>query len=778
MSQPSFRRDRITRPIYKWARGALPGLSDTEREALEAGDVWWDAALFSGKPDWAVLRETPAPALSEAEQAFLAGPVEELCAMVDDWQITWETGDLPEEAWAFMKRHRFFGMIIPEEYGGLGFSAFAHSEVIRKLATRSLVATVSVMVPNSLGPGELLMQYGTEDQRKHWLERLAKGEDIPCFGLTSPEAGSDAAAMTDSGVVCRGKWNGQEVLGIQLNWHKRYITLAPVATLLGLAFKLSDPEGLLGEEEDLGITVALVPTDLPGVEIGRRHLPAMQYFQNGPTKGHDVFIPLDHVIGGQAQVGQGWAMLMSALAAGRGISLPSQSAAAAALAARSTGSYARVREQFDIPIGKFEGVQERLARLAATSYTLDAARRLTCAGLDEGRKLAVISAIMKAHATERMRISVTDAMDVQAGKAVIDGPSNLMGNIHRSVPVGITVEGANILTRYMIIFGQGAIRCHPYLLKEMLSLEAGEEDLEAGLEAFDQAFWGHVGHSLKTFFRTWLHSWTGGLFAKAPRKAGPLRRHYRQLSRYSAAFALTADFALLTMGGALKRKELISGRFGDILSELYLLSSMCKRWEEEGRQRADLPLVRYAMADGLATIQHRFAGILANLPNRPAAWLLKAIIQPLGTRARGPSDKLVNQCAELITTPSETRERLKGDMVLGRGPMADLEEAFTLVTRAEAIERRIAQAGAADWHEGRARGLLTEDEIAIMQSRDAAVAKVIAVDDFAPEDLAPRKRAAEEESPPQPATPDRHETAFNADTEDDSSQAKEDTRVE
>src|SRR5690606_19800904 len=401
------------------------------------------------------------------------------------------------EVWDFMKRHKFFGMIIPRDHGGLGFSAFAHSEVVRKISSRSVTAAVTVMVPNSLGPGELLMQFGTDEQRQHWLPRLADGSEIPCFGLTSPEAGSDAAAMTDRGVVIK---KGNE-LAIRLDWHKRYITLGPVATLLGLAFKLYDPDHLLGEQEDLGITVALVPTDLPGVEIGRRHLPAMQFFQNGPNKGKGVVIPLDHVIGGRERAGQGWKMLMSALAAGRGISLPSLSAAGAALSARTTGAYARVREQFNIPVGKFEGVQKRLAAIAATAYVLDAGRRLTCASLDEGRKLAVISAIMKAHATDRMRQAVNDAMDVHAGKAVIDGPSNYLGNLYRAIPVGITVEGANILTRNLIIFGQGAIRCHPYLLKEMLALE--EPDEARALREFDEAFWSHVWHSTKNFFRAW-----------------------------------------------------------------------------------------------------------------------------------------------------------------------------------------------------------------------------------------------------------------------------------
>jgi acyl-CoA dehydrogenase len=469
-----------------------------------------------------------------------------------------------------LKTKKFFGMIIPKEHGGLGFSAFAHSEVIRTISSRSVTAGVTVMVPNSLGPGELLLQFGTDQQRRHWLPRLADGREIPAFGLTSPEAGSGAASMTDRGIVCRDRFQGEEVLGIRLNWHKRYITLGPVATVLGLAFKLDDPGHLLGEQDHLGITVALVPTDLPGVEIGRRHLASYQMFQNGPNRGHDVFIPLDHVLGGEDQIGQGWTMLMSALAAGRGISLPSLSAAGAAFAARTTGAYARVRRQFGIPIGRFEGVQERLGRLAASAYLLDAARRLTTAGLDEGRKLAVISAIMKAHATYRLREAIDDAMDVHAGKAVIDGPKNYLGNLYRAVPVGITVEGANILTRSLIIFGQGAIRAHPYLLDEMLALE--EPDRNQALVAFDQVFWRHVGHSVKTLFRALGRSWSKGVFAPAP-DVGETKRHYRQLGRYAASFALTADMALLTLGGALKRKEMLSARLGDVLAELYLLSA-------------------------------------------------------------------------------------------------------------------------------------------------------------------------------------------------------------
>lgn len=748
----SFRRDRITRPIFHWARKVLPSMSETERAAIEAGDVWWDAELFTGHPDWRKLLATPPARLSEDEKAFLAGPVEELCAMVDDWRINWELRDLPPEVWSFLRANGFFGMIIPKEYGGLGFSAYAHSEVVRKISTRSLATAVTVMVPNSLGPGELLMKYGTEEQRQRWLPGLAAGREIPCFGLTSPEAGSDAAAMTDTGVVCRGEYEGREVLGIRLNWRKRYITLAPVATVIGLAFKLKDPQHLIGNVEDVGITVALIPASLKGVVTGRRHLPSMQVFQNGPTEGHDVFVPLDAIIGGVERAGQGWQMLMGALAAGRGISLPSLSAAAAAGCARTTGAYARIREQFNIPIGKFEGIQERLARMAANAYTLDAARRLTCAAIDQGSHPAVISAIMKQQATDRMRESINDAMDIHAGKAVIDGPLNYIGSHYRAVPVGITVEGANILTRSLIVFGQGAIRSHPYLLKEMLAL--AETDEETALDAFDKVFWTHVGHSTKTFFRALGHAWTGGLFAAAP-EAGATKRHYRRLTRYAAAFAITADMALLTLGGTLKRKEMLSGRLGDILAELYLMSAVLKRWEDEGRQQADLPLVRWCMARAEATIRTRLDDVLANLPNRPVAWLLRAAVLPFGANHRAPADSLTQQCAELLQHPSATRDRLSEGLFHGRGDdgLARLERAFSLVIETQPLRDRMKQGGVRDIEIARERGLITDAECASLQQAAAAVAAVIEVDDFAPEDLKPYQDQQDKGEDPSLAQP-------------------------
>lgn len=732
----SFRRDYLSKPIFSWARGVLPTMSDTEREALEAGDVWWDADLFTGNPDWSKLLAFAPAKLTDEENAFLHGPVDELCAMLDEWKINWEWRDLPPEVWSFIKAKKFFGMIIPKEFGGLGFSPYAHSEVVRKISSRSLTAAVTVMVPNSLGPGELLMRFGTKEQQDRWLPRLAAGQDIPCFGLTSPEAGSDAASMIDTGVICKGNFEGREVIGLKLNWHKRYITLGPVATLLGLAFKAYDPDHLVGDQEELGITVALIPTHLPGVSIGHRHLPAMQVFQNGQNWGRDVFIPLDYIIGGQERLGQGWKMLMTALAAGRGISLPSLSAAGAAYAARTTGAYARIREQFGISISKFEGIEEPLARIAGTAYLLDAARRLTCAALNEGHHPAVISGIMKLHATERMRIAIDDAMDIHGGKAVIDGPQNYLGGLYRSVPVGITVEGANILTRNLIVFGQGAIRAHPYLLQEMNALS--ETDRDKGLTAFDTAFWKHVGHSFATMFRAWGRSWSFGLFAPAP-DAGDATEFYRQLSRYSSAFALCADMALLTLGGALKRKEMLSARFGDILSELYLLSAALKRWQDESRQKEDLPALQWCMASGFKTIENRFAEILANLPNRPVAWMLKFLIQPFGARVTGPSDRVVHLCAQLVLSPSAARDRLTPDLafVEDDGGIARLEKAFRLVTAAEDAAKQLRAARLLDWKDAVKKGVLTEADGEKLAAAHEAVAKVIEVDDFAPEALSP-----------------------------------------
>lgn len=728
-----FRARVFTKPIHAWAKGVLPALSDTESEALNAGEVWWEAELFSGNPDWSKLHAITAPKLTPEEQEFFDGPVQKLCGMIDDWKINHETADLTPEVWQFLRDNKFFGMIIPKSHGGLAFSAFAHSEIVRYISTRSVVAAVTVMVPNSLGPGELLHQFGTDDQKDHWLPRLADGRELPAFGLTSAEAGSDAGAMTDNGVICHGQWGGKEVLGIRLNWAKRYITLSPVCTVLGLAFKLRDPDGLLGDTPDIGITCALVPTDLDGVEVGRRHIPSSTMFMNGPTTGKDVFIPMDFIIGGPNYAGKGWMMLMSALAAGRGISLPSMGCAAIALSAHTTGAYSRIRQQFNLPIGKFGGIQSRLGRLAADAYAMDAARHLTCAGLDEGRALSVISAIMKAHATFKMREAIDDAMDVHSGKAVIDGPSNYLLPLYRAVPIGITVEGANIVTRSLIIFGQGSIRAHPHMLNNMLALQ--EKEPAKSLEMFDKSVWAHIAHTSKTLFRAWGRALTGGRFAPAP-AAGKATPIYRQLSRWAAAYALTADFLFLTLGGALKREEMISGRMGDILSDMYILSAALKRWEDEGRQDADLPVLQYVAADAFHSIQTSLDEVIANLPARWAAWVLRFLTLP-GSITRKPDDRLVVQCSDLLYEPSATRDRITGNLHEGchRNGVQVLNECYAKVVEIAPIMKRLRDARKTP-QEALEAGILSDAEMAEIAAMQKLVDQVVAVDEYSPDELA------------------------------------------
>jgi acyl-CoA dehydrogenase len=740
-----LRQRFVTARVFEWARANLPALSKTEREALAAGDVWWDGDLFSGNPDWDKLLSLPAAKLSVDEEAFLAGSVEQLNAMLDDWSINVETLDLPPEIWSYLRRNKFFGIIIPKNYGGLGFSAYAHSEIVKRIATRSITASITVMVPNSLGPGELLLEFGTDQQKQYYLPRLADGREIPCFGLTSAQAGSDAASMEDHAVVCYGTHEGTRVLGMRLTWSKRYITLAPVATLLGLAFKLFDPDHLLGDVEDIGITLALIPTRTPGVQIGRRHLAALQAFQNGPTSGRDVFVPVDWIIGGRERAGAGWRMLMSALAAGRGISLPSLATASACMAARVTGAYARIREQFGIPIGKFEGVQERLGRMAGIAYELEAARRFTCAGLDHGHAPAIVSAIVKSQATYRMRNAVDDAMDIHGGKAIMDGPLNYLGNLHRAVPIGITVEGANILTRSLIIFGQGAIRAHPYLLAEISALQASDE--KTARREFDRAFAGHIGHFVRSFGRSWLRSWSAARLAPAP-KAGTNKTYFRQLSRYAAALAFTSEIAMLTLGGQLKRKEAISGRLGDVLSELYFLSAVLKRHRDEGEIKDDLPLVHWCCESGFARIESALASVFANFPVRPLAWFACAFTLPLGARYHGPTDATTQACAELLLQRGAARDRLTPGVYPGRGEDAihRLELAFELADEVAPLNRKLRDAGHGDDRFAAvSAGVITEGESQRLAAAADAVLAAIVVDSFTPEELtafAPVKRRA------------------------------------
>lgn len=722
----TWRRDFLTRPLFAWYRKRIPPMSDTEREAIEAGTVWWDAALFTGKPDWPVLMNAPKAALSAEEEAFLAGPAEQLCAMLDDWRIQHEWRDLPPEVWDFIKTNRFFGMIIPKSYGGLGFSAQAHSAVVSKISTRSIAAAVTVMVPNSLGPAELLLHYGTEAQKDHYLPRLADGREIPCFALTGPEAGSDASGMPDVGIVCRGTHDGQEVLGLRVTWEKRYITLGPVATVMGLAFRVQDPDHLLGEKEDYGITAALIPTSTAGVEIGRRHLPAEQAFMNGPNSGKDVFIPMDWIIGGQERIGQGWRMLMESLAAGRGISLPALSAGGVKFAARTTGAYARVRKQFGVPVGKFEGVQECLARMAGFAYLAESLRRLTAVAIDAGEKPSVISAIAKSHATEMMRSAINDAMDIHGGKAIIAGPRNYIANVYHAMPVSITVEGANILTRSLIVFGQGAIRCHPYLYKEMRA--ARDPDQQQALADFDALIWKHARHMLGLMGRSLWHNLTLGHFAGVPR-AGRATRFFRGLACASASFALVAEAALVLLGGALKRRESLSARLGDALSHLYILSAALKRFEDDGRPDADVPVLAWSARHSLHEIQKALDGVLANFPLPPLAWILRLLVFPLGRRRRVPNDKLAHTAAELLLKPSAARDRLTAGIYIGAPdqPVGQLEEALAAVIEADALLLRLK----------RTQGTASATEQAILDRAAALTRAVITVDDFAPGDISP-----------------------------------------
>ena len=548
----------LSSPIFSTYQKLLPQMSSTEQEALEAGTVWWDGDLFSGKPDWNKWLAVPRATLSAEEQAFVDGPTNELCSMLNEWNVTHEAHDLPPNVWQFIKDNGFLGMIIPKEYGGKGFSAYGHSQVVMKISTRSSTAAVSVMVPNSLGPGELLMHYGTKAQKDYYLPRLAQGLEIPCFALTAPEAGSDAASMPDVGIVCKEMWNGVETLGLRVTWEKRYITLGPIATILGLAFKAYDPDKLLGGQTDIGITCALIPTNHPGVNIGRRHMTLNAGFMNGPNSGKDVFIPMDWIIGGEAMLGQGWRMLMECLAAGRSISLPAQSIAAGKVTAFTSGAYSRVRQQFKTAIGKFEGIEEPLARIGAMTYLMDATRTITAGALDLGEKPSVLSAISKYHATERMRQVINDAMDIHGGKGICLGPNNYLGRAYQQVPIAITVEGANILTRSLIIFGQGAIRCHPWVLKEM---KAARED---SLDAFDEAFWEHIKFTIGNAGRSLWLGITAGVGLPAP-ACPETKRYYQQMTRFSSAFALLADVSMFIIGGSLKRKEKLSARLGDVL---------------------------------------------------------------------------------------------------------------------------------------------------------------------------------------------------------------------
>jgi acyl-CoA dehydrogenase len=740
-----WRQQLISGPFLKQFRRMLPEISETEQAALDAGTVGWEGELFAGKPDWNLLKKQPYLHLTVEEQAFVDGPVEELCDMLNNWEITHVDADLNPETWEFLKKHRFFGMIIPKEYGGLGFSAMAHRAVLQKLSSVCNVASSTVAVPNSLGPGELLMHYGTEEQKNYYLPRLARGEDIPCFGLTGPTAGSDATSIPDYGIVCKGSYKGKEVLGIRMNFDKRYITLAPVATVIGIAFRMYDPDGLIGDKEDLGISLALVPRDVDGMEVGRRHLPLNLPFQNGPVRGKDVFVPLDALIGGVEMAGQGWRMLVECLSVGRAISLPSNSTGGAKAAALATGAYARIRKQFGMPIGRFEGIESALARIAGNAYATSAMSRMTATAVDLGEKPSVPSAIAKYHATENSREIVKDAMDVHGGKGVILGPRNYLGRGWQGVPVSITVEGANIMTRNLMIFGQGAIRCHPYVLKEMEA--ARLENASERVNRFDELLFGHVGYSIRNAVRSFILGLSFGKFAVVPhdRKTA---KYYKKLSRYSAALAFSSDIAMLTLGGKLKQKEHVSARLGDVLSHLYICSAMLKRYESEGRPAADQAILAWAFHNAIYKIQVAMHRVIDNFPNRMMRGLLRVVVFPFGVRERPPGDRLTHRVAQLLLVPSDARDRLTNGIYKSARaghPIGFMEEALPKVIHAEPLERKLAKAlkqreiKGITWEEqirdAIDKSVLTAEEADILVRVHEMVAEIIAVDEFDSEDL-------------------------------------------
>jgi len=741
-----LRKALITRPFMKIYLKLLPAMSQTEKEALEAGTVWWDGELFTGAPHWPKLLAAKPPQLSAAEHAFLEGPCEELCRMLDDWNITHERADLSPQVWEFLKTRGFFAMIIPKKYGGLEFSAYAHSCVLAKISSRSATASSTVAVPNSLGPAELLNHYGTEEQKNYYLPRLARGEEVPCFALTGPRAGSDASSIPDTGVVCRGMWQGREIVGLKLNFSKRYITLAPVATVIGLAFRMFDPERLLGGKTDIGITCALIPRGTPGVSIGRRHFPLNIPFQNGPILGKDVFVPLDFIIGGPRMAGSGWRMLVEQLSVGRCISLPSNATGGAKAGVWATGAYARIRRQFNTPVGMFEGVEEVIARMVGLTYTMDAARSVTAGAIDGGEKPSVPSAMLKYHLTEMGRQVANDAMDVHGGKGICLGPRNYLGRGYQVVPVAITVEGANLLTRNLIIFGQGAVRCHPFVLREMTA--ARNPDRAAGVDEFDRALFGHIGFSISNAVRSLIMALTHARFTHAPVQDSTAR-YYQHIVRFSASFAFAVDVAMLTLGGYLKKKESLSARLGDVLSCMYLASMVLKHHENQGRQEQDLPIVEWACRNLLYHAQEQLHGFLRNFPNRPLAGAMRALIFPRGRVYSAPDDRLGSKVAGLVTSPTEARERLCQYIywtLEPANPLGLLQEALLLAVQLEPLEKRIRVEGvktgkvtALDLpgriQQALAAGIVSETEAAALRDYDRKVMDLIHVDDFEPHEL-------------------------------------------
>ncbi len=742
---PPLRRPLLSAPALRFLRKALPPLSQTERIALETGSVGFEGDLFSGMPDWNKLLAYPKPQLSDEEQAFLDGPVEELCKRINDWEITHVHADLPPELWDFIKSNKFFGMIIPKQYGGLGFSALAHHKVIQKIASISSVVSATVGVPNSLGPGELINHYGTQEQKDYYLPRLASGVEVPCFGLTGPFAGSDATSIPDFGIVCKGQWNGANVLGLKLTFDKRYITLAPVSTLIGLAFRMYDPDGLIGDTRDIGITLALLPRDTAGVDVGRRHFPLNSPFQNGPIHGKEVFIPLNQLIGGVDMAGKGWNMLNECLAVGRSITLPSTASGGAKSGAVVTGAYARIRKQFGLSVGRFEGVVEALARIGGKAYAISALSQATAAAVDRGDVPSVPSAIAKYHCTTIAREISKDVMDVIGGKGIILGPHNFAGRSWQAAPIAITVEGANIMTRSLLIFGQGSILCHPYILKEMRA--AQDPDAKAGLAALDEALYAHIGGAISNAVRSF---WLGLTGSRLQATAGDAytRKFFRKLNRYAANLALLTDVSLGALGGRLKFKESLSGRLGDVLSHLYMMGAVLKRHHDEGCPEADKPLLAWAFHNSAYEIELALSQALRNFPIKPLGWLLWPLVFPLGRRAVAPGDRLSHRVANVLMNPNEARERLAQGVFLTPGahnPGGRINSYLEQAIAAEPVERKFLKAlktkdiealdFASQLDEGVREGWITQDERKQLEELRALTLDTITVDDFDPHEL-------------------------------------------
>lgn len=653
-----LREALIAKPAFNILSEAMPSMSITEREALEAGTSWWEKELFMGAPDWQKFDQYPYPKLSVEEQSFVDNEVQQLCAMLDEWKIHHKDKNLPPEVWQFIKDKGFLGLIIPKSFGGKQFSAFAQSRIMSKIASRSLTAAVSCMVPNSLGPGELLLHYGTTAQKQRYLPGLANGTEIPCFGLTSPEAGSDAGAIPDTGIVCYGSYQGQEVLGLKMNFSKRWITLAPIATVIGLAFKLYDPDSLLGDKSksEYGITCALIPASHEGIKIGARHNPGAP-FMNGTVEGTDIFIPIDWIIGGQQNAGKGWRMLMECLGVGRGISLPALATAAGEMSYLLVGAFASVRQQFKVSVGHFEGVQEATSDIASDAYMLEAFRYMVTCGLNQGGTPAVMTAMAKYYATETMRKVINHGMDVVGGRAIQLGPRNFLALTYQSIPVAITVEGANILTRSLMIFGQGSMRCHPYLFEELQLLQS--DDKASALKQFNTLLFKHLAYTFNRAAKALAFGLTGGSKQGSSAADDFSKPYYAIINRMSADFALTADMALGILAGDLKRKEMLSGRLADIHAHLFIATAILNYYEHGQRTESDQKHAELALNKAVYNAQEAFFGFYENFPVKIAATLVKLISFPFGRPVTKPSDELKQQVAQLLLKENSFRAELK-----------------------------------------------------------------------------------------------------------------------